>query len=279
MTTLVTGAHGGFGRVLGAALRVEAAEDVVLTGRDDCDVTDAAAVSELLARVRPRLIFHLAGSFANDYETDYRVNAQAALHLLKAIRRQELETRVVLLGSAAEYGPVQAEDNPIREDRLLRPVSVYGLTKAFQTQIALHCVHALGSDVVVARMFNLLAPGLSERLFVGRVERLIECYRRGETATIEVGNLDSRRDYVSADAALAQLRAIAVRGEAGGVYHVASGEAVVMRDVLHGMLDAAGVPRDAVREGQPAAGGHTGYDAAVIYADMRRTRALESPPR
>jgi hypothetical protein len=56
---------------------------------------------------------------------------------------------------------------------------------------------------------------------------------------------------------------------------VASGVGVVMRDVLYRMLDAAGVPRTAARDGTLAASGRTGYDAPIIYANLCRTRALE----
>lgn len=281
MTTVVTGASGAFGRVLCRALRAEGVEVVAVARRADaangvtpCEVTDAAAVRALVRGARPETIFHLAGSFANHYEVDYEVNARSARHLLEAVEAEGLQCRVVLMGSAAEYGVVHPEENPLQEDRPLRPVSIYGLTKAIQTLSAGYFAHARRLDVVVARMFNLLAPGLSERLFVGRVERLIEDYRAGRSALIPVGNLGARRDYVDAADAVAQVRAIAAHGESGGAYHVASGTAVSMRELLDRMLDAAGVPREAVREAVPGAGGRGGYDVPVIYADMRRTFAL-----
>jgi GDP-4-dehydro-6-deoxy-D-mannose reductase len=124
-------------------------------------------------------------------------------------------------------------------------------------------------------MFNLRAPGLSDRVFVGRVERLIARYRRGEIETIDVGNLDHQRDYVSAETASEQLRLIAERGCRGLIYHIGSGEPIRMRDLLHSLLAAEGVPASAVREGRQDTG-RSGYDAPIIYADMRRTRALRN---
>jgi len=239
-----------------------------------CDLTGRDAAAGLVARVRPRLVYHLAGSFSNEYDTDYPLNTLAARHLIEAVAASGLDTRIVLMGSAAEYGLLQAEDNPVTEQQLLRPVSVYGLTKAWQTQLGLYFAHAQGRDVVVARLFNLLASGLSERLFVGRIEAQIARYRRRESKRIEVGNLEARRDYVEGPQAVAQIEAIAARGERGEVYHVASGEAVTMRALLYRLLDEAGVPRAAVVEGTSAAAGRKGYDVPVICADLRRTRAL-----
>jgi GDP-4-dehydro-6-deoxy-D-mannose reductase len=283
MTILVTGAGGGLGRILFESLRSgERGQDVVGVNRsgiggadvESCDVTDPQAVSELVRRVGPQLVFHLAGSFTNSYDIDYPVNALSARYLLEAIDRHAFGARVVLAGSAAEYGLVDPQENPVSESRALRPVSVYGLTKAFQTQIASYFAYAHRSNVVVARMFNLMAPGLSERLFVGRVERLIGRYIRGEVESISVGHLDHQRDYVGADEAIAQLRAIASRGEVGGVYNVGSGRPISMRSLLNDMLDAAGVPNEVVLEAVPEAGGRKGYDVPLIFADMSRTRAL-----
>jgi nucleoside-diphosphate-sugar epimerase len=106
---------------------------------------------------------------------------------------------------------------------------------------------------------------------VGRAERSIDRYRAGEIETIEVGHLGNQRDFVSGIDAASQLNAIASRGASGEIYHVASGRATVIREVLHTLLADAGVPYSAVREGTAV---RTDYDPPVVYADMSRTRAL-----
>jgi GDP-4-dehydro-6-deoxy-D-mannose reductase len=286
MTTLVTGANGGFGRFLSAWLSKYSTGPVVLSSRSpgpdgdclQCDVSDRVAVRELVRYVRPRLVYHLAATFSNQFEGDYAVNALGARNLLGAVLEERLDARLVVLGSAAEYGIILPEENPVGEDRVLRPVSVYGLTKAMQTHLAGYYAHQHMVDVVVARMFNLWAPGLSDRLFVGRAERLIEQYRRGEIETIDVGNLDNQRDYIDADDAAEQIALIAARGRRGSIYHVASGQPVIVRDVLRRMLDAADVPFAVVRE-RKTTNARAGFDPPIIYADMRRTRALENDAR
>jgi nucleoside-diphosphate-sugar epimerase len=282
VTALVTGATGALGRILCERLQSAGSEDIVRVGRRapaadgcvKCDVSDEEAVRSLIRRVRPRLVYHLAGSLSEDYETDYAVNARGGRNVLHALQQERSGARTVVMGSAAEYGIIRAEENPVREDRALEPVSIYGVTKAFQTHIARHYAYAHGADVVVARLFNLFAHGMSDRLFVGRVEKLIERYRSGELQAIDVGNLDHSRDYVTAEEAVSQLHGIASRGDAGSVYHVASGVPTTMRDLLHRMLDQAGIPRSAVRQLSDGAE-RKPYDAPVIYADVRRTQALQ----
>ena len=281
MTILVTGATGAFGRFFSRWLHDHEAGPLVLTSRTPprgeeclaCDMTDPGAVDDLVRRVVPRLVYHLAGSYSNQFEIDHAVNALAARNLLEASLRGGLEARIVLVGSAAEYGITLPADNPIREDRVLRPVSIYGITKAAQTHFGIYYAHQHNVDVVIARVFNLLVTGLSDRLFIGRVEKMIGRYQAGEIETIEVGNIDNQRDFVAAEAAAEQIVAIASHGRAGDIYHVASGRAVAIREMLQTMLAAAGVPFSAVRE---AAAIRPGYDASVVYADMSRTRALGS---
>lgn len=281
MSTLVTGATGGFGPIFVKWLRKNNPGSIWLTGRkpliaegySSCDLTDANSTSELIARLRPSVIFHMAGDFTNKYEFDYSINSLGARNIIEALLANNINARVVLIGSAAEYGIVLPHENPIKENQVLRPVSVYGLTKSFQTQLGVYFAHNSSVEVMIARMFNLLAPGLSERLFVGRVEKQISSYLRGETKEIVVGNLDAQRDYVPVDQAIEQLNMIAMRGKSGEVYHVASGKPVVMRKLLHDMLVNDCISPSVVKENVGAVG-RMGYDVPIVFADMTKTNNL-----
>jgi len=281
MSILVTGANGGFGRLLVQWLRQHANKPVWhtdLAGNEGelylpCNMGNADAIRNLIKQVRPRQIFHLAGSFSNSYDVDYPVNALSARHICETLLAERSETRLILIGSAAEYGVVLPHENPVREDHTLQPISVYGLTKAFQTHFATYYAQCHALNVVVARLFNLNASGLSERLFVGRVEQQIARLLRGEIDVIEVGNLESQRDYITIGDAISHLLLVADKGRAGEVYHVASGRPVRMGDLLADMLAKAHLDMSVVREGQ-SAGGKVGYDIPIIYADMSKTYGL-----
>jgi len=277
----VTGAAGGLGRLLCGRLAEDGTVELVRTDRRGadasgdlpCDITDPAAVAALVGRTRPDRIYHLAGSASGDFERDCAVNADGARFLCEAVRGLGLRSRIVVIGSAAEYGLIAPAENPVSEVRAPRPVTVYGLTKAFQTGIASFYAARHGVDIVVARLFNLLAPGLAEHLFVGRAERLFAQFRRGEVATLEFGNLSSARDYVDGDEAVGQLLRIADRGVRGEVYHVASGRPIVMRDLLARLLREAAIDPGVVREA-PERPTRLGTDVPMIYADISKTRAL-----
>ena len=119
----------------------------------------------------------------------------------------------------------------------------------------------------------MLAPGLSERLFVGRVERLIDAVSRGEVAADRrSGTSTASRDYVALEQALDQLLVIADSGVTGEVYHVACGVGTSMRELLSS--NAGGLDHSAGACGRCAGGRRpVGYRRASDLRPISRARA------
>lgn len=222
------------------------------------------------------MIFHLAGSFTGLFENDFQVNTLGAKYLFDSILSEKLDTRVVVVGSAAEYGAVLAEDNPIAETFPCRPVSVYGLTKNYQTEMAKYYARTSNIDVVIARVFNLAVPGLSQRLFYGRAEAMIQAYKNKQISKVEFGNLSSERDYIGIEDAATQLIAIAERGTLGEVYNVGSGLPKTMRSLLIEMLSKDGISGDVIVEASSESVGRKGFDVPRIYADISKVASIQN---
>ena len=274
-TTLVTGATGFTGRHMVAYLR--SLQRVVIgtvhrptEGMIACDLTRRDEVRALLKKHKPDEIFHCAGTFANTWEPDFSTNALAAKHLLEAIAELGLTCRVLLIGSAAEYGWPDAGAVP--ETAPLRPVSVYGLTKVMQTQIMGFAHRQLKADVVMARTFNLLGDGCSPALFPGRVQQQIAALQAGTTDHIQVGPLDSRRDYLPVTAAVQAYDRILQHGAAGEIYNVGSGRATPLSDVLLDLLQPHGLTRDIVRVAPLP--GPPRPNVPTVYADVGKLQRL-----
>ncbi len=213
-------------------------------------------------------------SFTNDLEYDSLINAFSSKRIFETIISENLKTRVVVLGSAAEYGAVLPVDNPLPESFLCRPVSVYGMTKLIQTEIAKFYSRTKNVDVVIARIFNLAISGLSPRLFYGKAEAAISSYKKGEITQLEFGNLDAERDYVEIDKAAEQLFAIAEYGFPGEVYNVGSGFPRKIRSILKNMLKNEGLVDAEVVESIPGIIVEKGFDVPVIYADILKVSKL-----
>ena len=273
---LIIGGSAALGQELVRQLATNPKDFVVFVSSrnapDPLDLRNKDHIFSYIERTRPDMIISLAATFANEFDEAYSINVNASRLILTAIKELGLSTRVVLVGSAAEYGIITPDENPVSEQRVLRPVSIYGMSKAWQTELA--CMYARqGSDVVIARVFNLLGSGLSERLFVGRLHKQISELLCGNRERIEVGPLSAIRDYISLEHAVNQLMAIAERGSAGEVYHIASGMPVTMRELLARELARYGL-RDSIVVEAAALSNRYGYDAPSIYADIGKTTAL-----
>src|SRR5213593_4989941 len=80
-----------------------------------CELTDAGAVEKLIAATRPDRIFHLAAqsfvqSSFDEPSATMRINIEAQLNVLEAIRRHDTKIRVHIAGSSEEYGMVHSEN-------------------------------------------------------------------------------------------------------------------------------------------------------------------------
>ncbi len=202
------------------------------------DLLDAPSLVRALQASRPEVVFHLAASssVAGSWDTPaemVQVNVLGTLHLLEAVRQVSLDPRVVLACSAESYGVVDEGDLPIKESQPFRPVSPYAVSKAAVDLLGYQYFRAFRLRTVRLRFFNHCGPGQSSRFVVSSLARQVAEIEAGmRPASVEVGNLDVRRDFVDVrDAARAYWLA-ATRAEAGEAYNVAAGRSHSIREVL-----------------------------------------------
>lgn len=267
MKILITGANGFTGRHLRERLLKKLGSEFFCTDVQECNLTNLSQTQELIQRVNPQQIYHLAGSFTNDYSTDYLNNVVTSKNLLDTILQFQPSCRLLLIGSAAEYGI--PKENPVSEESPLNPTSIYGLTKVFQTQLMQFYVSNFDLDVVMARTFNLLGKGISNRLFVGKVYEQIEQLKKGTISKISLGSLSSQRDYIAVEKAVEYYERIMKCAPKGGIYNVGSGNSLKIKDLLQIMLCENNLDLSSVVEKKEA-------KSAVpeIYSDIRKLLAL-----
>lgn len=238
------------------------------------DIRNYDEVEKLIESISPDIVLNLTGTYTSEFEQSVAVNVQGSRNILEVCKKllNKKRIRVVLMGSSAEYGLVDEADCPIKEDRLLRPITMNGVIKAWQTNIASY-YYASGVDVIIARIFNLYGDGMSIKLFSGRVLSQIKEINAGVRKIIEVGDLNSVRDYISTNKAAELIGEIAIYGKSGEIYHVASGQAIIMRDFLMKCLIENGLDMSIVSEDKSLSN-KVGHDIPIIYADMDKTRSI-----
>jgi nucleoside-diphosphate-sugar epimerase len=252
-TALVLAGNSFVGSHLCRALR-KAGVRVVATARnaagppglEPCDLTDADRVGDVVAAARPQWVFQCAGATrTNDPRELYRLHVEGTLNVLSAVGRHVPAAPVVLLGSAAEYGPVAAEALPVREDYPPAPRSFFGASKLAQTQAGLAAAAEWGLGVVVVRPFNIIGPGLPKHYFAAALaERLIEARAAGASGNVPVVNAEATRDFVDVRDVAGVLLGLMARGEppAGtmALYNIASGHETPVRAVAEKLCGLAG---------------------------------------
>jgi GDP-4-dehydro-6-deoxy-D-mannose reductase len=229
---LVTGGTGFLGPPLGRELADNGFE-VTAAGRPGGDVTDPQAMRRLVAEARPTYVFHLAGIREGELDELLRVNVWGTVNVLEAVAAEAPAARVLVVGSAAEYGETARE--PVDEDYPLHPVTDYGVAKAAQE---------LAAAAVATRrelhLFNVLGPGEPASFVASAIAGRIAAIQAGtERPPLRTGDLSTRRDFVDVRDVARALRLAATRGEAGAVYNVCSGTATPIRRLVEELLTVA----------------------------------------
>lgn len=233
---LLTGAGGFLAGPLAERLK---GRRPLLTRHRERDLSDAAAARAVVRAAKPSLVFHLAGrTKPGTWDEYWRSHATATVNLLESLSAEGRPVKVVLVGSAAEYGAAGGA-RVAREDAPLEPLSLYGASKLSQTLAALSFNRGPVA-VVVARLFNVLGPGTPDNLAPGAFARQIAAIEAGRQAPeLLVGDLSPRRDYLDVRDAAGALLALGARGRGGECYNVGVGRSTSMRAVLDGLLDAS----------------------------------------
>ena len=232
---LVTGATGFIGRALTARLATGGASVWGLTssgsesvgagsgGTLRADVRSPIQVAAAIDAARPTHLFHLAALRERTLdwsrlEESMAVNAFGTACVVAAAARAGVR-RVVVMGTADEYGPITA---PYREGDRESPRTVYGMSKLCGTRTALAIGQATGLEVCVLRGSVAYGPGQPADMFIGS---LVASLAAGSGFSMTSG--EQLRDFVYIDDVVEALDTAAwAEGAAGLILNVGTGTSV-----------------------------------------------------
>ncbi|MHB1005790.1 MAG: GDP-mannose 4,6-dehydratase [Chloroflexota bacterium] len=255
MRALITGSGGFAGAHLAAHLRAQLGLEVfgvvrfeqpgLADGTYVLDLADADGVTSLLKEVRPDLVFHLAAqaavhlSWSQPRETLVN-NLVSQLSLLEGILAAGLRPRVLVVGSADEYGIVLPGELPIDELNPLRPNSPYAVSKVAQDMLGFQYFLSHKMHVVRVRPFNHIGPGQSDAFATASFAKQIAEIEAGlREPVLLVGNLHPKRDFTDVRDIVRGYALLLERGMPGEVYNLGSGRSVEMGEVLAQLIGLA----------------------------------------
>jgi GDP-4-dehydro-6-deoxy-D-mannose reductase len=224
-------------------LLIDRGWEVTATDRD-LEVTDRNAVEAKLKQLMPQAIVHLAAQSSvaashDEPELTLRVNYLGALSVLRGAQHCGSRPRVLLIGSADQYGTTDLGSEPFTEASPLRPSSAYARSKAEADQLGAAFAE-VGLPIVRIRAFNHSGPGQPDTFVLSSFARQIAEIEVGQREPVlRVGNLESVRDFLDVgDVVEAYIRLLNPQVEPT-VYNVCSGVGVQLGVLLEALLERA----------------------------------------
>ena len=216
------------------------------------DLFKKKSIQRYLKKTKPDLIVHLAGTgYAKTFTDFFKLNVLACMNLLEAISAEKRKTRLLVAGSAAEYGALKSKTAVIEKTNC-NPINDYGVTKYMQTQLALDFAEANASvEVVIARVFNVLGPNPPANSALSDFLKQISKIKTGKINKIKTRELDSHRDFIDVRDVASAFRHLAVSGKNKEIYNICSQKSVSMREVLYSLLKLAKVKKSHIEESVP----------------------------
>lgn len=203
---------------------------------------DLAALKDLFAAAQPDYVFHLAAqafvpSSWKDPWATLENNIRGQLNVLLAAVAIEKFPRILVVGSADEYGIVFPEELPISETNPLRPNSPYAVSKVAQDMLGYQYYASHKLPVVRVRPFNHIGPGQSPAFVTADFAKQIAEVEAGlREPVMRVGNLGARRDFSDVRDIIRGYYLALSEGEPGEVYNLGAERSYSIRQVLDGLL-------------------------------------------
>jgi GDP-4-dehydro-6-deoxy-D-mannose reductase len=220
--------------------------DVTSTGRE-FNVCNPDQLQSLISRVQPDDVVHLAAittlkeSFENPRAT-YDINFGGTLNLLMALRASGIAGRFLFVSSSEVYGRLSEDDLLVGESRPMKPLSPYAVAKIAAEALCYQWSQTEKFKIVIARPFNHIGPGQSERFAIADFGRQVAMIKLGMMEPIiRVGDIDTTRDFTDVRDIADAYEKLLDFGQSGEVYNVCSGTERSVRSLIERMCQLASV--------------------------------------
>jgi UDP-glucose 4-epimerase len=283
-TALVTGAAGFLGRntvsalkrdgyaVYGlghAAMEGEVIRDLEINKWIEADIT-LKALNGLNWKFD--LIVHCAGSSSVGFSIvhpmdDFNKTVNTTVALLEYMRLKNRDARLIYPSSAAVYG--LKEDQPLREDAPLNPVSPYGYHKKITEELCESYAKNFTLKITVVRFFSLYGNGLKKQLLWEACNKFMD----NEQSILFFGSGEETRDWLHIRDAVELICAVSRTTDGVAVLNGGSGKRVTVKEILEFMNSEFGRGQELLFNGEVRAG-----DPRFYRADISRANSLGWEP-
>ena len=206
------------------------------------DLTDPGICMSLMQRTAPDEVYNLAaqsfvGVSFDQPTTTAQITGIAALHLLEAIRLVNPRIRFYQASSSEMFGKVQAI--PQSESTMFYPRSPYGVAKLFAHWMTVNYREAHDIFAASGILFNHESPLRGREFVTRKITDAMARIRAGSLDTLELGNLDAKRDWGYAREYVDGMWRM-LQAERADTYVLATNRTETVRDFVSMAAKAAG---------------------------------------
>ncbi len=164
------------------------------------DVSDVSTIDRVMMRVKPDEVYNLAAQSHVRISFDIpqytvQTNALGALNVLESFRTHAPEAHFYQASSSEMFGNSVDPDGMQRESTKMLPVSPYGCSKLFAYSIVRNYRHAYKLFASNGILFNHESPRRASNFVTNKIIKNAVLISQGKLDKLELGNLDSERDW------------------------------------------------------------------------------------
>jgi GDPmannose 4,6-dehydratase len=209
------------------------------------DLTDEWSITKVINEVQPDEIYNLGAMSHVRISFDMpaftiKTNSLGVLNMLEAYRQFAPAAKYYQASSSEMFGNSIDADGVQRLTTPMNPVSPYGCSKVMGFNLTRHYRAAYNLHACNGILFNHESPRRGTNFVTNKVVKTAVEIKKGLTDKLELGNLDSSRDWGHSYDYVRAIHAITNHDEARD-WIVATGESHTVRDLCKYTFDALGM--------------------------------------
>ena len=241
MTMLITGASGFIGQHL---VKEFSDHDIVQASEHNMDLRDPEAIDNMIARVKPEIVLHLAArtevAWSFDAYLDVsKVNYLGTVALAEANRRLNPNLKLFVMASTMETYGHQPHGTPFTESTPQHPAAPYAVAKVACENYLSYMDYAYGFPYTILRQTN--AYGRHDNDFFV-VERILTQMLKGDG--VRLGDPDPWRNFLHIDDLVALYRAVVDQRPVGETFVTGPDNAIPISELAERCRKVTGYQGD-----------------------------------